>query len=313
MRQPLILLGILAAEMALFTVLGGQPLDAGYFELLLVQAAPVLLLAAGMTLVLLTAGIDLSVGSLTALIACVMASSEAGSAFWITAVPVGLCLALLLGFSNGALIAFLDIPPIIATLGTMIVFRGLCFVVMEDVEKGPFLDVPGYARLGEPIAAAILVLFVFGVGGLWFQRSRWRRELRILGGNRVAARYAAVPVSRRLCEVYAVMGGLAFLSALVYTARNGSVSASALSGLELKVIVAVVLGGTRVEGGSGSLAGSLLGVFIIAVLDEGLRGAKPWSDKHLPFEIGHLRFVALGTLLAMGVWLSRRAGRKGMA
>ena len=124
MRQLLILLGILAAEMALFTVLGGQPLDAGYFELLLVQAAPVLLLAAGMTLVLLTAGIDLSVGSLTAFVACVMASSGDGSAFWITAVPAGFCLALLLGFSNGALIAFLDIPPIIATLGTMIVFRG---------------------------------------------------------------------------------------------------------------------------------------------------------------------------------------------
>ena len=144
---PLILLG----EIALFTALSGQSFSPAssaasyfrsYFADLLCQSAPVLLLAFGMTVILMTAGIDLSAGSMVALVACAMASFPAGPGFWWTAVPAGLALALLLGATNGALIAWLDVPPIIATLGTMILYRGLCFVVMGDLEKSPFLNVP---------------------------------------------------------------------------------------------------------------------------------------------------------------------------
>jgi ribose/xylose/arabinose/galactoside ABC-type transport system permease subunit len=203
------------------------------------------------------------------------------------------------------LIAVLDIPPIIATLGTMIFYRGLCFVVMGDLEKSPFVEVPGYEWLGRFGGATLVVGVVFlGLGWL-FQRSRWRREILMLGGNRVAARYAAIPVTRRLCEVYALVGLLAFLAALSFTARNSSVSASSLTGLELRVIVAVVLGGTRVQGGGGSLAGTFFGVLIIAGLDEGLRGAAIWGEQHLPFKISHLQYLLLGALLVVGVKLSR--------
>jgi ribose/xylose/arabinose/galactoside ABC-type transport system permease subunit len=308
--KSLILVAILVLEIVFFTAVAGQPLDAAYFEGLLVQSAPILLLAAGMTAVLLTKGIDLSVGSMTALVACAMASFDPGWKFWLEALPVGLVVALLAGLANGLLVAFVEMPPIIATLGTLILFRGICFVLMGDAEKGPFLDTPGYGWLGEPVAALLLVALVYGAGGAYFQRSRWRRELLLLGGNRAAARYAGVPFRRRLVEVYALTGLLAFLAALAYTGRNGSVSPSALTGLELKVIVAVVLGGTRVEGGAGSLAGTFLGVFIIAVMDEGLRGAKRWGDAHLPFEVGHLRFITLGALLAAGVWLNARFDRR---
>src|SRR5881396_3461703 len=122
---------LLFVEMAFFTAIGGPKFDSfggfvrffqNYFGDLLAQSAPVLLLGFGMTLVLMTAGIDLSVGSMVALVACVMASFKSGTSFWWTAVPAGLALALLLGLTNGALIAWLDIPPIIATLGTMIFF-----------------------------------------------------------------------------------------------------------------------------------------------------------------------------------------------
>lgn len=131
----------------------------------------------------------------------------------------------------------------------------------------------------------------------------------MLGGNRVAARYAGIPVTRRLCEVYALMGLLAFFAALCFTARNSSVSASSLTGLELQVIVAVVLGGTRVQGGGGSLVGTFFGVVIIAVMDEGLRGAAVWGDQHLPFKISHLQYLLLGALLVTGVWLNTRMER----
>ena len=310
-----VLLVLLLAEIALFTAISGTSFHspvglasyfASYFGDLLAQSAPVLLLAFGMTLVLMTAGIDLSVGSMVALIACVMATGQGGAGFWWKAVPLGLALALLLALTNGALIALLDIPPIIATLGTMIFYRGACFVVLGDAEKSPFIDVPGYEWLGQFLGAAVAVGLTFVVAGQWFTRSRWRREILMLGGNRVAARYAGIPVTRRICQVYGLMGLLAFVAALCFTARNSSVSASSLTGLELKVIVAVVLGGTRVQGGAGSLVGTFFGVLFIAVLDEGLRGAAVWGDQHLPFKISHLQYLLLGTLLVVGVWLNSR-------
>lgn len=310
---------LLMIEIALFTSISGQSFHSlgdavsyfgSYFNDLLCQSAPVLLVAFGMTLVLMTAGIDLSVGSMVALVACAMSSCPAGPDFWWTAAPLGLALALLLGGANGALIAWLDVPPIIATLGTMIFYRGLCFVVMGDLEKSPFLEVPGYERLGQLPGVALLVLMVFAVGGGWFQHSRWRRELLLLGGNRVAARYAGIPVMRRTVQVYSLVGLLAFLAALTFTARNSSVSASSLTGLELQVIVAVVLGGTRVQGGAGSLRNTFFGVLIIAVMDEGLRGAARWGDAHLPFKISHLEYLLLGALLVLGVWLNTRAGKE---
>ena len=207
---------------------------------------------------------------------------------------------------NGLIIAYGKVPPIIATLGTMILYRGFCFVVMGDLEKAPFVKVPAYEWFGQFAGAACVVGFAFLVGGPFFHGSRWRREILMIGGNRVAARYAAIPVTRRLCEIYALMGFLAFLAALCFTARNSSVSASSLTGLELHVIVAVVLGGTRVQGGTGSLLGTFFGVLTIAVLDEGLRGAALWGDKHLPFKISHLEYLLLGVLLVAGVRLNTR-------
>lgn len=313
---------VLIVEVIVFTAVGGPVFDSpgalaryftGYFADLFAQAAPTLLLGFGMTLVLMTAGIDLSVGSMVALIACVMSSFASGPGFWWTAVPGGLATALALGLTNGWLVARLDVPPIIATLGTLIFYRGLCFVVMGELEKSPFIDVPGYEWFGHFAGSATLIALVFVAGGAFVHQSRWRREVLLLGGNRVAARYAGIPVTRRLCEVYAVMGLLAFLAALCFTARNSSVSASSLAGLELRVIVAVVLGGTRVQGGSGSLVGTFFGVLVIAVLEEGLRGAAEWGDRHLPFKISHLQYLLLGLLLIAGVWLNARLKPRGKA
>ena len=318
MRAAALLL-LLVLELAVFASVSGADVSTlpgvlGYLELkfldLIPGLAPVLVLSVGMTLVLVTAGIDLSVGSMLALVAAVMSCCEGGAAFWFTAVPLGLLVGVGLGMFNGVLVSRLDIPPIVATLGTMIFYRGLCQVVMRDAERAPFFDVPGYEWLGGFSGSLIMLGLVAGAGGWFWSRSRWRRELLLVGGNRVAARYAGVPVDRRLVETYAVMGGLAWLAAMCFTARNGAVNASTATGLELKVIVAVVLGGTRVEGGRGSLLGSVLGAFLVAVLDDGLREAKGWSDEHLPFEVSHLRYLLLGLLLVSGVWLNTRVSRR---
>lgn len=307
---------LLVLEMAWFTYIGAPefhtPAEWGtyfksYFGDLVAQSAPILLLAFGMTWVIATAGIDLSVGSMVALIACVMSGFSAGTDFWWKALPVGIAMGGLLGIANGWLISKWDVPPIIATLGTMIFYRGLCFVIMGDLERSPFLDVPGYEWPGSFLGASGLVALVYGLGGFWFTRSRWRREVFLIGGNRVAARYAAIPVSTRLIQVYGLLGLLSFVAAWSFTSRNGSVSASSLTGLELRVVVAVVLGGTPVQGGKASLFGTFMGVLLIAVLDEGLRGASQWGAQHLPFKISHLQYVLLGVLLIFGVWLQDRA------
>jgi ribose/xylose/arabinose/galactoside ABC-type transport system permease subunit len=181
--------------------------------------------------------------------------------------------------------------------------------MMGDLVKSPVLDVPGYETLGHLTGALALVLVVFAIGGIYFNNSVWRRHLLMIGGNRTAARYAAIPVEKRLWQVHVLMGALSFLAALAFTARNGSVSASSLTGFELHVIVAVVLGGTKVQGGSGTILGTIFGVLFVAVLDEGLRGASIWGARHLPFRISHLEYVLLGILLVAGVLLNTRLGR----
>ncbi len=282
-----------------------------YANDLSIQAAPILLLAFGMTIVLMSGGIDLSVASMTALVACVLSKFEPGPHFWTTAMPLGLALGAGLGLANGLLVAACDVPPIIATLGTLFLYRGLCEAVLKGAKYNPFFDVPGYSRLGELPGALIPVGVVLIAGGAWFRGSRWRREILMIGGNRVAARYAAIPVGRRLVEVYTLSGVLAFLAAVCFTAHDGSASQASYVGLELQVIVAVVLGGTAVTGGRGALGGSVLGVLLVAVLVEGLQagGSSFWIQDRLPFKFGNLRFVLLGALLVFGVWLNtRRSG-----
>jgi rhamnose transport system permease protein len=315
---PLVVLTLLfVIEVALLAPLSGVRSSnfaatfAAYANDVVIDAVPVLLLALGMTVVLMSGGIDLSVASMTALIACVLSTFEPGPRFWLTAIPVGLALGAGLGLANGLLIAACDVPPIIATLGTLFFYRGLCDALLKGAKYNPFFDVPGYSRLGELPWALVLVGVVLILGGGWFRASRWRREILMIGGNRVAARYAAIPVGRRLVEVYTLSGVLAFLAAVCFTAHDGSASQASYLGLELQVIVAVVLGGTAVTGGRGTLLGSVLGVLLVAVLVEGLQagGSNFWIREHLPFKFGNLRFVLLGALLLVGVWINTRLVR----
>ncbi|MEZ6046624.1 MAG: ABC transporter permease [Planctomycetaceae bacterium] len=195
----------------------------------------------------------------------------------------------------------MDVPPIITTLGTLIFYRGLCTVVVRQSENAIFGDIPHYEIFRELSTLLVLTSFLCLGGAYAFYRSRWRRDLLMIGGNAIAARYAGIPVGWRLLQVYTLMGFFAFIAALCLTSWNGSVSASSFEGLELKVIVAVVLGGTRVEGGRGSILCSIIGVLLVGVLEEGLRGAGTTFKN-----IDQLRYILLGLLLIGGVWLNKR-------
>ena len=233
------------------------------------------LLALALTPVILTAGIDLSVGSLLGLCAIVFGKLWHDGGL---PIPVAAALALatgaLGGGLNAALITKLRLPPLIVTLGTYSLFRGLA----EAITRGAvtYTDFPasflflGQERwLGLPTQAWLFALVAIAVW-LLVHRTTFGRSFRVIGFSPEGARYAGLPVERRVGLVYVLAGLIAALAALIYTARLGQAKADAGTGYELFAITAVVLGGTSIFGGKGSVTGTLLGVAAIAVLKNGL-------------------------------------------
>jgi len=228
--KHLVLLVLLVLEVGVIVAIGADRLTLGFFHAVVEQAGGLLFLAFGMSFVLMTAGIDLSVGSMTTLIVCIV-GTVFGETFGWHLVPLGILIGVVLGALNGLLVAKLDMPPIIATLGTLFLFRGLCWVLIGDGRTSIPFDAESWESFGEAPRIALMASLVFGVGGAYLSRSRWRREVLMIGGNLAASRYAGIGVTRRLIEVYTMVGGMAALSAFVFIGTNGSVQGSSLTGL----------------------------------------------------------------------------------
>jgi len=231
------------------------------------------IIAVGMTYVILTAGIDLSVGSVLALATVVAADlMQAGHP-----VPVGVLAGLgvgtLLGLINGFIIARAGIPPFVVTLGMMTVARGLALTYTQG---RPITGLPaGFTFLGAGFLGPIpipIVLFaiVFGLGYVVLSRTVLGEWVYALGDNPVAARLAGLPTRRVTALVYVISGFLSALAGLILVARLNSAQPTAGLGFEFDAIAAVVVGGTSFAGGEGGLFGTLLGVLIIQVLNNGL-------------------------------------------
>lgn len=247
------------------------------------QSAEIGLLALAMTPVILTGGIDLSVGSLLGLCAIVLGK------LWRDAhLPMAVAAICALGVGaaggavNAAFITWLRLPPLIVTLGTYSLYRGLAEAVTRGADT--FTDFPsaflflGQERwLGVPAQAPVFFAVVVAVW-LLVHHTTYGRSFRAIGYSPEGARYAGIPVTRRLTMVYVLSGVTAALAAILYTARLGQAKSDAGTGYELAAITAVVLGGTSIFGGSGSVPGSLLGVAAIAVLTNGLFHARQPSE-----------------------------------
>ena len=243
------------------------------------QSAEFGLLALAMTPVILTGGIDLSVGSTLGLCAIVLGK------LWRDAhLPMAVAAAGALGVGaaaggvNAVFITWLRLPPLIVTLGTYSLYRGLAEAITRGADT--FTDFPpaflflGQERwLGVPAQAPVLVAVA---AAMWVlvHHTTFGRSFRAIGYSPEGARYAGIPVRCRLSLVYVLSGLTAALAAILYTARLGQAKADAGTGYELAAITAVVLGGTSIFGGSGSVPGSLLGVAAIAVLNNGLFHAR---------------------------------------
>lgn len=231
------------------------------------------IIAVGMTLVILTAGIDLSVGAVLALCTVVTADLLQKGAPVPLAVVAGLSLGTGLGVVSGLIITKARVPPFVVTLGMMTVARGLALTYTQG---RPITGLPagfrfmGTGSLGPIPMPIVLAGFTFLLGYVLLTRTRVGEYILALGNNPVAARYAGIATDRYTAFVYAVAGLLAALAGMILVARLDSAQPTAGLGYEFDAIAAVVVGGTSFAGGEGGLGGTLLGVLVIAVLNNGL-------------------------------------------
>ncbi len=233
------------------------------------------ILAIGQTFVILTGGIDLSVGSLLAVCGILGASFVTGAnpGSPLVAVAVGIGAGLGLGMVNGALVARLRVPPFVATLGMLSVARGLTFIANDGMPV-PRLA-PDFLKLGQGFIAGVPVpVVLFGTTALlaWavLRFTTYGRYVYATGGNERSARTSGIGTRKIIFSVYAISGALAGLSGMVLAARTTSALPQAGLSYELDAIAAVVIGGTSLTGGIGSVVGTLFGALIIAVINNGL-------------------------------------------
>jgi rhamnose transport system substrate-binding protein len=299
------ILGIaLLAEVAIFALLAPNFFTTGNFFEISRISVELGLLAIALTPIIIAGGIDLSVGSMLGLAAVVFGAAWQD---WQLPLPMAAVLALLLGLAGGilnaVLIARLAIPPLIVTLGSFSLFRGIAEGLTHGAVNYTGFP-PAFLALGQgylwsviPAQLPILVV-IFAAYAVMLHRSVLGRALYTIGFTAAGARYAGIPVSKRVGLVYVLSGVVASLAGIIYVAHLGQARSDAGSGYELEAITAVVLGGTSVFGGRGTLWGTLLGLFTLAVLRNGLQLAA------LPSE---LTGVLTGTLLLIVIAVDRLA------
>jgi rhamnose transport system permease protein len=271
--RELVLLGVLLGLIVVMTIASSLFLTTGNLlntSRFYVEPG---LIALGMTLVILTGGIDLSVGASLALVSVVIGFAFSSGVPLEIAIVLGLLTGLVCGAFNGLFIVLLDLNPLVVTLGTFALFRGLAFVVSNAGAVSAFpswFEVFGQYYAG-PVPLQLLLFIAAAIAvGVLLGRGRFGRYVRAIGYNPRAARYSGVPVARTILIVYTLTGLLVAVASIVYTSRVSSSRADSGMGLELDVIAAVVLGGASIRGGSGTVLGTVLGVLIIAVLRNGL-------------------------------------------
>lgn len=263
-----------AVCVAFFGVLSDTFLTSGNLLNIVRQTAPVLIVAVAMTFVIMTAGIDLAVGSTVALINALAAICMANGIDWIATVALMMMAGAIVGLLQGWFIAFQGIPAFITTLAGMSVLRGIALLLTEGYSI-PIKDQPGFfwfgrgALMGVPVPALLAILAAI-LGFVVIMRTRYGRQVVAVGSNFEAARRVGMPARWILCSVYMVCGIACAVAGLLIASRLGSGSSNAAVGFEMQVIAGVVLGGTSLMGGRGSILGTVLGTLTIAIISNGL-------------------------------------------
>jgi rhamnose transport system permease protein len=301
-RGELILVFALAGEVALFAVIARNFFTAGNFFEIIRLSVELGLLAIASTPVIISGGIDLSVGSMMGLAAVLFGAAYHDWGFPLpAAAAVALAAGAIGGGLNALLVARFTIPPLIVTLGTFSLFRGIA----EGLTRGAinYTDFPpGFLALGQGYlwgvvpTQLLLLVAVLAAYAIALHRSVIGRAWYVIGFTAEGARYAGIPVARRVGALYLLSGLVSSVAAIVYVAHLGQAKSDAGSGYELDAITAVVLGGTSVFGGRGTLLGTVLGLAALSVLRNGL---------HLAALPSELTGVLTGTLLLVTIAIDR--------
>ncbi|HET7234334.1 MAG TPA: ABC transporter permease [Longimicrobium sp.] len=275
---------------------------AGNFWNVLLQLSVTLLVSVGMTFVIATGGVDLSVGSVMAISAAVAAITVDQGLF--IAIPLALVAGAAVGLLNGAFVSYFKVQAIVVTLATLLAGRGLAQVINRDgalltIDDPEFL-VLGRGHLG-PLPVQVLIAAVVVALAVFLLRSTpFGRYVLAAGGNPAAARLAGVPVNRTIVSVYALSGVLAAMAGLIEASRLGASAAARIGqGAELDAIAAVVVGGTLLSGGRATLLGTVVGALIMQVI------ATSFNMLLIPYSWA-LAFKALIILVAVYLQRPRR-------
>jgi simple sugar transport system permease protein len=284
-----------------FSIISDAFPSSGNLLNLLRQSAPMLIVAVAMTFVITTGGIDLSVGSTVALINALAALFLSWGVPW-PFVLVGLMIiGALIGAVQGWFVAFEGIPSFIVTLAGLSVFRGIALLLTEGFSipidpNSLFVQIGRGWLLGVPFPAFIAVIVAL-LGFITLGMLRFGRHVTAIGANMEAARRAGIPVKLRLMAVYILTGAASAVAGIIIAARLGSGSSNAAVGFELEVIAAVVLGGTSLMGGKGTILGTVFGALTIAVIGNGLI-------------LGHVSpfftQIVTGLIILGAIWLNTR-------
>ena len=318
-------LGIIVAFLALVAVTGilePRFLEAGSLRNLALNASIFAILAVGQTLVLITRNVDLSVGSvlgLSAYLAGDLLSNHQGLPIPVVFV-LGMALGAACGLFNGILVTWGQVPALVVTLGTLYMFRGLAFLwtngtqVNAETLPDAFLNLGTDSVLGIPFLVLIALVVMLAVGQ-WLRDYRAGRELYAIGSNPEGARLAGVRSERRVLTAFVLAGALAGLGGVLFTARFGTVDATAGVGYELTVIAAAVVGGVAIFGGVGSVYGAALGALLLGTITSSLivlKVAAFWQQAAigalLLLAIAFDRFVAVRVEARLRRRSARRAG-----
>jgi rhamnose transport system permease protein len=299
-------LGIVAALallIAVTAIIEPRFIEANSLRNLALNASIFAILAVGQTLVIITRNVDLSAGSvlgLSAFLAGDLLSSNQDLALPIVFL-LGIALGAACGLLNGVLVTWGQVPALVVTLGTLYAFRGLAFLWTEgrqvNAETLPdsFLNIGSDSLLGVPILVWIALVIVVAVGQ-WLRDYRPGRELYAIGSNPEGARLAGVRSNRRVLVAFVLAGALAGLGGVLFTARFGTVDATAGVGYELTVIAAAVVGGVAIFGGTGTVYGAALGALLLGTITSSLivlRVPAFWQQ------------AAIGALLLVAIALDR--------
>jgi ribose/xylose/arabinose/galactoside ABC-type transport system permease subunit len=312
--QQLIILVGLVLLVALFSGINPNFLTLRNFEDILRMSSIYGIAALGMTLVMITGGIDLSVGSVMAL-GGALGAGFLGNAFsaanpihlpFIVSVILAIAITSLIGLVNGVVITKLNIAPFVATLGMLTIARGLTYIYTDFIVKGvpgspiTFSD-PGFDWLGTSKIAGIPTQFIIFIAlaillAVTFQHTVLGRNIYAVGGNEEISRLAGINKDRVIIFAYTAMGILAGLSGLVLTGKLSSASPLTGTGYELDIITIAVIGGTSLIGGRGSILGTVLGALILSVIANGLDFLNVQS---------FYQYLIKGTILVVALILDR--------